>query len=335
MITQKEIAEMLGISRTTVARALKEDSSIKDETRKKVLDLMRETKYEKNYLGSFLASKKKIVHAFIVKSKNAFYTNEIQRGIENAQKEYKRFGLEIKIYIHDINKPNSQTEAVYNLLKNKKKIDGLIIVPLEKDKLYKILKNHLKEIPIVSLTIPLHKNISHMGINYKKQGEIVAGILSHCLRDSEKLIILDNGDDKLSSKPYLDGFLERIKKESRLNILGPYKCNGIEESLKLLNEIDNQENIKAIFSNRYAQDIISMLSDDFLKDKKIVLSGMGVKVKKLLEEKKVVATVMEEIYEQSYFVGKFIFEEIQENAKNRKIIKETVPKVIYLENLKK
>lgn len=335
MVTQKEIAEMLGISRTTVARALKENSSIKDETRKKVLDLIEKTNYEKNYLGSSLASKRKKVYAFIVKSNNPFYTNEIKRGIENAQKEYRKFGVEIKIYLNDINSPNEQTQAVYNLLKDNKKIDGMIIVPLEKDKLYKILKNHLKEFPIVSLTIPLHKNIAHMGINYKKQGEIVAGILSHCLRPSEKLIILDNGDDKLSAKPYLDGFLERITKENEIDILGPYKCNGIEESISLLKKVGSSEDIKGIFSNRYAQDIISLLPNEFLKEKKIVLSGMGIKIQKLLEEKKVVATVMEEIYEQSYFVAKFIFDEIQENTINKKIIKETAPKIIYLENLKK
>ncbi|EHO18306.1 hypothetical protein HMPREF9466_02263 [Fusobacterium necrophorum subsp. funduliforme 1_1_36S] len=50
---------MLGISRTTVARALQENSSIKEETRKKVLDLIQETKYEKNYLGSSLAGRKR------------------------------------------------------------------------------------------------------------------------------------------------------------------------------------------------------------------------------------------------------------------------------------
>ena len=53
MVTQKEIAEKLGISRTTVARAINGSPLIKEETKKKILELVKETNYEKNYVGSF------------------------------------------------------------------------------------------------------------------------------------------------------------------------------------------------------------------------------------------------------------------------------------------
>lgn len=58
MVTQKEIAEKLGISRTTVARAINGSPLIKEETKKKILELVKETNYEKNYVGSSLAGKK-------------------------------------------------------------------------------------------------------------------------------------------------------------------------------------------------------------------------------------------------------------------------------------
>ena len=35
--------------------------------------------------------------------------------------------------------------------------------------------------------------------------------MSALLRKREKLLIVDNGDDKISSKLYLKGFLERVK----------------------------------------------------------------------------------------------------------------------------
>lgn len=90
MITQKEIAEKLGISRTTVARAINGSPLIKEETKRKVLELVKETKYEKNYVGSSLAGKRsKKVCALVVESKNEFYTTEIKRGINIAAKEYK------------------------------------------------------------------------------------------------------------------------------------------------------------------------------------------------------------------------------------------------------
>ena len=45
MITQKEIAEKLGISRTTVARAINGSPLIKEETKRKVMKLIKEMNY--------------------------------------------------------------------------------------------------------------------------------------------------------------------------------------------------------------------------------------------------------------------------------------------------
>ena len=58
MITQKEIAEKLGISRTTVARAINGSPLIKEETKRKVMKLIKEMNYEKNIVGSSLAIRK-------------------------------------------------------------------------------------------------------------------------------------------------------------------------------------------------------------------------------------------------------------------------------------
>lgn len=59
MITQKELATRLGVSRTTIARAINNSPNIKSETKEKILKLVKELGYEKNYVGSLLASKKK------------------------------------------------------------------------------------------------------------------------------------------------------------------------------------------------------------------------------------------------------------------------------------
>ena len=53
MITQKELAARLGISRTTIARAINNSPNIKLETKEKILKLVKELGYEKNYVGIF------------------------------------------------------------------------------------------------------------------------------------------------------------------------------------------------------------------------------------------------------------------------------------------
>ncbi|WP_339009105.1 LacI family DNA-binding transcriptional regulator [Fusobacterium varium] len=254
MITQKEIAEKLGISRTTVARAINGSSLIKEETKNKILELVKEMNYEKNYIGSSLAGKRvKKVYCLVINSKNVFYTQEIIRGLGEAEKEFKAYNYKLEIITNDINDPENQIEELKKVL-GTGDMDGLIITPLAKEKVYDILKPHLEKTNIISLGIRLHENIPHVGPDHLKQGKISGGIMSALLRKGEKLLIVDNGDDKISSKLYLKGFLERVR-ETDIDIVGPLKGNGIEKSIEILQEICLKEEIKGIYINRYAQDI--------------------------------------------------------------------------------
>ena len=112
MITQKEIAEKLGISRTTVARAINGSSLIKEETKNKILELVKEMNYEKNYIGSSLAGKRaKKVYCLVINSKNVFYTQEIIRGLSEAEKEFKAL-------LNRLSRIEGQVRGVRSMLEN-------------------------------------------------------------------------------------------------------------------------------------------------------------------------------------------------------------------------
>lgn len=332
MITQKEIAKKLGISRTTVARAINGSSLIKEETKRKILELVKEMNYEKNYIGSSLGTKKhKKVYVLVVKSKNEFYTQEILRGIKEAFDEYKAYNYEVKIKTTDINSPNNQIDDLKEVL-NEKDIDGLIITPLDKKKVYQVLTPYLEKIKIISLGIRLDKNIPHVGPDHKRQGRIAAGLMSKLLRKNEKLLIIDNGDDKVSSKLYLEGFLKRMQ-EDEIIIEGPIKCNGIENSLFYLKKKLKDESIKGLYMNRYAHDILEKLPRELLFNKKIVTNGIGKMIKKLLKEKVISLTVMEEIASEGYMAGKRMFEMLYKDKSLENNWDVSKSHVIFYENL--
>ena len=150
MITQKELAARLGLSRTTIARAINNSSNIKPETKEKILKLVKELGYEKNYVGSLLASKKKVVYSFIVESKNSYYTEQIKLGIKGAKKEYKHHNLEIIEVVTDINKPMEQVLELKKLLDSGKQIDGIIIIPLDKTKILELINPYLEKIKFIT-----------------------------------------------------------------------------------------------------------------------------------------------------------------------------------------
>ena len=333
MITQKELAARLGLSRTTIARAINNSSNIKPETKEKILKLVKELGYEKNYVGSLLASKKKIVYSFIVESKNSYYTEQIKLGIKGAKKEYKHYNLEIIEIVTDINKPMEQVLELQKLLNSDKQIDGIIIIPLDKVKIMDLINPYLEKIKFISLSVFLSKKIAYVGTDYEKCGRLAAEFLGKTLNADDKVLVIDNGDDNISSKYYLNGFLDRANKD-KINIIGPIKKNGVEDSLIYLEGTFKEKNIKSIFINRYAQDILLELPDNILKKQKNITTGIGNRIRKLIIEKKILATVADDVYNTGYkacqLMVDMLYKEIGKKVKN--IILE--PQILLIENLK-
>ena len=333
MITQKELAARLGLSRTTIARAINNSSNIKPETKEKILKLVKELGYEKNYVGSLLASKKKIVYSFIVESKNSYYTEQIKLGIKGAKKEYKHYNLEIIEIVTDINKPMEQVLELQKLLNSDKQIDGIIIIPLDKVKIMDLINPYLEKIKFISLSVFLSKKIAYVGTDYEKCGRLAAEFLGKTLNSDDKVLVIDNGDDNISSKYYLNGFLDRANKD-KINIVGPIKKNGVEDSLIYLEDTFKEKNIKSIFINRYAQDILLELPDNILKKQKNIITGIGNRIRKLIIEKKILATVADDVYNTGYkacqLMVDMLYKEIGKKVKN--IILE--PQILLIENLK-
>ena len=333
MITQKELAARLGLSRTTIARAINNSSNIKPETKEKILKLVKELGYEKNYVGSLLASKKKVVYSFIVESKNSYYTEQIKLGIKGAKKEYKHHNLEIIEVVTDINKPMEQVLELKKLLDSGKQIDGIIIIPLDKTKILELINPYLEKIKFITLSVFLSKKIAYVGTDYQKCGRLAAEFLGKSLNINDKVLVIDNGDDNISSKFYLNGFLDRAN-EDKINIIGPVRKNGVEDSLMYLKNIFKKENINSIFINRYAQDILLEIPDYILKKQKNITTGIGNRIRKLIMERKILATVADDVYSTGYkacqLMVDMLYKEIGKSVK--KIILE--PQILLMENLK-
>lgn len=332
-VTQKEIAKRLGISRTTVARAINGSEFIKEETKLKILELASKLNYEKNYIGSSLANKKeKVVYCLVADSFNEFYTSEIIRGLNEISKEYYIYNYNLKIIATEIHSPDKQIKILEDILKDDDNIDGLIITPLNRDIIYNILEPYFNKINIISIGNRLSDNIPHVGPDHIKQGMIVAGILSNLLRDNEKVLVIDNGDDKISSGMYLEGFLKKIK-EYNIELVGPIFCGNIEDSIHTIKEICHKDDINGIYINRYAQEIFDIIDKSVLKNKKIVTHGMANSIRSLIKSGIISFTVMEEVFLEGYNAGKIMFEMIYKNniEVNWKV---SDSKIIFLENLR-
>ena len=101
-----------------------------------------------------------------------------------------------------------------------------------------------------------------------------------------------------------------------------------------LKNIFKKENINSIFINRYAQDILLEIPDYILKKQKNITTGIGNRIRKLIIEKKILATVADDVYSTGHkacqLMVDMLYKEMEKKVKN--IILE--PKILLIENLK-
>jgi len=83
-VTIKDIAHMANVSHTTVSRALNDKSRIRNETKEKILAIVRELNYQPNFIARSLVMKRTRTLGLIITTiANPFYT-ELALGIEST-----------------------------------------------------------------------------------------------------------------------------------------------------------------------------------------------------------------------------------------------------------
>ena len=81
MITLKEIAKKCGVSITTVSNVLNNKPKVSDETRQRILELVKETGYQPNYFAQGMRKQKTRIIGIIAEDLELFSTPAIVEAI--------------------------------------------------------------------------------------------------------------------------------------------------------------------------------------------------------------------------------------------------------------
>jgi LacI family transcriptional regulator len=119
-ITIKDIAHMANVSHTTVSRALNDKSRIRNETKEKILAIVRELNYQPNFIARSLVMKRtKTLGLVITTISNPFYI-ELAQGIEATAR-----GLGYNIILCSTHGDLSVEKQHIDMLRSKG-VDGII-----------------------------------------------------------------------------------------------------------------------------------------------------------------------------------------------------------------
>lgn len=174
MVTIYDIAKKADVSITTVSRVINNHPYVKDETKKKIEKLLKETGYVPNSNASSLVSKKTNTMAVILPDiTNSFFANIFRGAEEKANSE--NFTV-----IYGNTNEDSEREKKYINTFIEKRVDGVILDPISTDlEIIKPLEQN--DIPVVLIDRNIEQaETSHVGIhNCKEAYRLVEYLIDH------------------------------------------------------------------------------------------------------------------------------------------------------------
>lgn len=178
MVTMQKVAELCGVSRGTVDRALHGRGRVSEETAANVRRVAEELGYEPNPAAKALsASKKKLTVAVVLPSEGNPFFDEVIRGIRTAAESYKIYGLSVQCYTMKGYSPEGEAE----LISRAASADAIVLNPIEDD-LIRAAVNKLVNAGkfVVTLNGDLSdtKRQCYVGSDYYRGGMTACALLS-------------------------------------------------------------------------------------------------------------------------------------------------------------
>ncbi|WP_291785288.1 LacI family DNA-binding transcriptional regulator [Cecembia sp.] len=264
-VTMKEIAKKLGVSVSTVSRALKDSPELHPETKKRIVEMAKSMNYQYNLLAQSLRiSKSKVLGVIVPELTSHFFSSNIS-GIQDTA--YKRG---YNIMICQSNESYEQEKANVRTLVSSQ-VDGLLISLSRETKNYDHLRElYDREIPFmmfdrVTEEIP----VSRVTVD-DAHGAYLA--VQHLLEQGCKKVAYFSGPEDL--------YISKKRKEGYLLALAEF---GISESdskiyvTDLTAEMNREMTLKMLESNDRPDAVFAMI-DPLAVDIMMVLKERGIKI---------------------------------------------------------
>ena len=317
-ITVKEIAQLAGVSRGTVDRALKNREGINPKTKQRILEIAKEYDYKPSIIGKALVySKRSIKVSVILNSVGNEFFDEIKRGIFDAVNEYSSYGIEVELV--EFKGYDSK-----DLLKKIEAIDSdtraLILTPINDEAVEKKINELAADgMCVITLSSDIKESdrLAYVGCDYYKSGCVAGRLIQLAADKNAHLCIVTGSVHHVGHQQRVTGLKDYITK----------KCSDIVISSVVENQDDDDIS--------YAQTIKTLKNDESIDFVYVTAGGvMGtVRAIKEINEKQnrhikaccfaatpsiveavlggdIEATICQQPYEQGFTSVKLVFEHI-------------------------
>lgn len=246
-LTIADVAKKANVSVATVSRVMNGNYPVKEETKKRVLEVIEELKYIPNMQARELTRQKSSTIGVVVPSINNMFFPEVISGIQNILK----LNSQSLVLVCSENDKKEEQTCINNLLS--RNVSGIIVIdPNTENIKSKFYNNISKQTPIVFVNgHSVSANISSVS-NDEAMGASIA--LNHLLKCNHKDILFVRGKDSYSydikEKAYKETMtaLNNFKPENIINIGNGNSSETVDNTLNIFIDVLKTSSATAVFA---------------------------------------------------------------------------------------
>lgn len=266
-ITQTDIAKMLGVTRTTVARALNNSGPVNTELKERIVALSKDLGYQADFKAKTLRMQKQIaISVYLTNYYNSYFLDEVIQGLKLAKNELKYENLVLNVHVLHEKTTQGQMHEILRLIQNENP-EGIITIPLTEEAfepIYSICKQDGILIASLDMKLENFKPTFHVGPDYYAAGRLAGSLMKKFTKHKGKILLLTPTEKFYSLEQRKKGFIEVVKENSSMDI------QHIEVSLD--SEWIKKSVIETATANQEISGIYSTVKIDGLPE---ILSELG------------------------------------------------------------
>jgi LacI family transcriptional regulator len=222
----KDIAEKAGVSTGTVDRVLHERGNVAPDVKQRVMEVMEEMVFERNIIASTLAYNRTWRIATLMPDPTLDpYWAQPNKGIEQAFKTLKHYGVTLETYYFDFFKHSAFMEKANQLVANPP--DAVLFAPVFMKESVDLLKKcESLQIPnvMINTNIENTNSLAYIGQDSFQSGVLAGRLLHFGLNEGESALLLNLEVGSHNAQHLIDkerGFREYFSRfpEQQIDIL--------------------------------------------------------------------------------------------------------------------
>ncbi len=230
-VRQSDIAQALGISRTTVARALNGSGYVDEETKRRIFELSESLQYRKNLFASSLAAKNKLrVHCAYVRTYNKTFVQDLEAGFKAAVRQFSSYGIDFSFSSVSSEAPRDQLASLARI--EEEAPDALILMPLLIDELRPLVRTTAERgVPVITLNMdaPESGRCAFVGSDNYSGGRIAAELYGKFMGGTGSILVFTSEYHYAMPEDRFRGFREKIAEYPGISLVGPVSIGDLGE----------------------------------------------------------------------------------------------------------